>query len=379
MYGRFLLWNLRQRRWRHVLNTVAVAVTVAVVMMFTGVVGEILAFIDGASSKEMTRILLRPKLDGGGDSGPPMGWKKMLEGIDGAKVVQRYLLWGGRHPSGAGYAIAGEEDTGIELNRDFFPVEPDVFEAWKKERTGAIVTDDTAQALGLTVGQSVEIPTGKGPVKIKIVGFSHKATATERIAIHFDYARELLGNPDTCMYRVFTRPDDYERVAKQIIELTKNSPMPVQPINSAQLASMFMRKVATVPALLGFLGVFLMLTTGLTLANSAAIAVRERRTETATMRAMGYRRGTIARILLAETIVVGLAGGMLAILVTYVLFRGGVQLAPGSAEVLPPVTVGTVPIVVGLAASILMPLAGALPSAIAAVRVPLAKALRDTA
>jgi putative ABC transport system permease protein len=379
MYLRFLTWNLRQRRWQHLLNAVAIAVTVAVVMMFSAVVAEILTFLHRSESNQLTRILPRPKIVASGATGTPMAWLKMFQEIDGVRVAQRYLLWGGKHPSGARYLIAGEEDSGIELNSDFFPVEPAVFEAWKKERTGAIVTDATARDLGLQVGQVAEVPSGNGPVRIKVVGFSHGATVGQRIAVHFDYARELLGNPDTCDFRVFTEPRDYERVARELIERTKSSAMPVQPINSTQFAAGWVRKAGTVPALLGFLGIFLVFTTGLTLANSAAITVRERRTETATLRVIGFHRGALARILVAESVVVGLIGGVLAIAVTYLLFRDGVQLTPGAAQVLKPVTIGLVPIVAGLVTAIAIPLAGSLPSAIATVRAALAEALRDTA
>ena len=51
------------------------------------------------------------------------------------------------------------------------------------------------------------------------------------------------------------------------------------------------------------------------------------------------------------------------------------QLTP--KDLLPPATMGSVAIACGLAMSILVPLLGALPSAIRAVRVPLVDGLRD--
>jgi putative ABC transport system permease protein len=150
-------------------------------------------------------------------------------------------------------------------------------------------------------------------------------------------------------------------------------------VSDAEFAGRWAKEAALVPAVLGFLGIFLVFTTALTLANSAAIAIRERRTEMATMRVIGYRRGTIVRLMLGEVMIVGLVGGVLAVGVTWFLFRNGVQLTPGASKLLQAVTISPLAMIVGLVVSILIPLAGALPSALISIRVPLVSALRDTA
>ena len=361
------------------LNAVTMAITVSVVMLFVSVMVELLAFVQLSGERELTRILVFPKIisPGAGVDGLPLAPDR-AEKIERARV-QRVKTAGGRHPSGATYIVVGEEPSGIELNTDFFPVEPAVFEAWKQERpAGAIVTEATARDLGLEVGEVAEIPTSLGKMRIKVVGLSYNALVGHRIAVHFDYAQEVSGKTDSCGYRVFTAPADFERVARQINEETRNSPMPAQAVSDAHFAASWARKAGLVPALLGFLGLFLVFTTALTLANNSAISIRERRTETATMRVLGYKRGTIVRMLLTEAVLIGVAGGVLAVIVMSLLFSGGVQLTPGSSKLLQAVHIGPTGIVIGLITSILIPLAGALPSALATVRTPLVVALRDS-
>lgn len=375
---RLVLWSLRHRKWRHGLNIVTMAITVSVVMIFVSVMAELVGFVRTSADREMSRILVSPKMMGSGAL--PMTLGATLEELDGAQVVQRYMGFGGRHPSGATYVVVGEEESGIELNTDFFPVEPEVIEAWKNERPrGAIVTEETAEDLGLRVGQSAEVPTPFGPLQIEVVGISTGGRVANRIAIHFDYAQEHLGNPGMCLYRVFTNPDDLEPVALKIVENTRNSPTPVQAVSDAHFLASLAREAATVPAVLGFLGIFLVFTTALTLANNSAISIRERRVEIATLRVLGFHRGRVLRSLLGETALVGVAGGLVAVAITMWLFRGGVQLAPGDSLFLQAVEITPTAIAGGLMTSVLVPLAGALFPALAALRMPLNDALRDSA
>jgi putative ABC transport system permease protein len=200
----------------------------------------------------------------------------------------------------------------------------------------------------------------------------------QRYILAADEASEqaaLTKNLDSCGYRLFTHPNDLDKVLTGVSELTKNSPMPAQGISSTQYRAGIARRASTIPTVLGFLGLFLVFTTALTLANNTAISIRERRVEVATMRVLGYKPRTIAWLLISEAVLVGLFGGLLAVATMFLAFRGGVQLTP--KDLLPPATMGSIAIAAGLAMSVLVPLLGALPSALGAVRVPLVDGLRD--
>ena len=351
------------------------AITAAVVMVFVSVMVEIVRYVRKNDDAALVRIIILPKL---AEGNLPLTLKTMFEGIDGVRTVLRYSAMGGRHPSGATYVVVGEEEAALDYTQDFFPVTPEVMAAWRAERpTGAIVTETTARDLRLEVGQPAEITTAAGPLSVKVVGISRGGPVGQRIAIHFDYLQEVQGNPGLCNYRVFTKPDDFERVAQEIDERTKNSPTPVHAVSSSQLAVAEMKQAAMVPTILGFLGLFLIFTTALTLANNSAMSIRERRGETATMRVIGYHRRTILWLAIGQAVLIGLVGGLLAAAVTWTLFRNGVQLAPGEVAFLKPVKIGLPGIVAGLLAAVAIPFAGALPAAVKAARMPLATALRD--
>jgi putative ABC transport system permease protein len=153
--------------------------------------------------------------------------------------------------------------------------------------------------------------------------------------------------------------------------------MPAQGISAAQIRANLAKRTRTVPVVLGFLGLFLVFTTALTLANSTAISIRERRTEVATLRVVGYYPRTLFRMLVSESVLVGFLGGLLAVGVMVVLFRAGLKLDPGGG--LPPAKINFLALAAGMVVSIVVPLAGSVPAAHAAVRVPLVDGLRESA
>jgi putative ABC transport system permease protein len=361
-----------------VLNAVAIAVTAAVVIVFVATIAGLVAFTRSQSEGAVIRILLTPKLvtPGSATDGMPMSLRATLEKIEGVKVVQRKLVLGGRDPSGARYLVIGEEESGIELNKDFYPVDKSVFEAWKQERTGAIVTEATARDLKLEVGEIAEVNIPGKKLRIKVVGISRGALFTQTIAVHFDYLQESTGITQTCGYRIFAAPDDADHITKEIAAQTRNTAMPSRGVIGSRHRASLAKRASTIPTVLGFLGIFLMLTTVLTLANNCAISIRERRVEVATLRVMGYKPRSIATRLIAEAVLVGVVGGVVGMLVAWFAFRNGVQLTPTG---MPPTTIGVFALSCGLLISIFVPLLGAIPSARAAVRTPLVDGLRDAA
>jgi putative ABC transport system permease protein len=175
---------------------------------------------------------------------------------------------------------------------------------------------------------------------------------------------------------VFVGPDDLDGVITEIATQTKNSSMPAQGVESGRFHAGFAKRAATIPVALGFLGLFLVFTTGLTLANNCAISIRERRVEVSTLRVLGYYPRSILRLLVSEAVLIGVVGGLVGVIITYLAFRAGMRLTP---KEIPPAKLDAISIAAGMAVAVIVPLLGSLPSALAAVRVPLVDGLRESA
>jgi len=79
-------------------------------------------------------------------------------------------------------------------------------------------------------------------------------------------------------------------------------------------------------------GLIVAITIALVAANTAAMSIRERRTEIAIMRALGFQASTIISSLVGEGSIMGFTGGVLGCAAAYVVLRG---LTLGSAALGP--------------------------------------------
>ena len=62
MHGHLLLYSLRQRKWRHLLNAFAIAMTAAVVIAFVSIMLEFVQFTRVYVSGGLSRIVVIPKI-----------------------------------------------------------------------------------------------------------------------------------------------------------------------------------------------------------------------------------------------------------------------------------------------------------------------------
>jgi putative ABC transport system permease protein len=69
------------------------------------------------------------------------------------------------------------------------------------------------------------------------------------------------------------------------------------------------------------MGIVVVFTIGLVAANTAAMSIRERRTEIAVLRSIGFPARTVLSMLLAESLIIALTGGLLGCGAAYSLLR----------------------------------------------------------
>ena len=89
-----------------------------------------------------------------------------------------------------------------------------------------------------------------------------------------------------------------------------NSSAETQSESEAAFIGGFIKSYRMIFNLAEILGVIVVITIGLVAANTAAMSIRERRGEIAVMRSIGFSSRTILSLLLSESFVVGLLGGL---------------------------------------------------------------------
>jgi putative ABC transport system permease protein len=118
-------------------------------------------------------------------------------------------------------------------------------------------------------------------------------------------------------------PDDATRVARAIDDQFANSPFETRTDTEKAFAASFVKQMGNIQLLMMTVGSVVFFTLLLVTGNTMAIAVRERTRELAVLKAVGFSDAFVLTTVIAETVVVALAGGGLGLGLAKLLTLGG--------------------------------------------------------
>jgi len=198
------------------------------------------------------------------------------------------------------------------------------YHRFERERTGAIVEARQAERYGWKVGDTVALAGVRRPVDLTftICGLLHDFPDPNAFFFHREYMEEATGRPGECTLIWVVAPDSasmpgLERAAEALFA---NSAHEVK----AELEKGFVERIiysqGNISGVIGGLGTAVVCVVVLMAANALAISVRERVTEIAVMKAIGFTRGKILALILVESALLGFAGGLAGCALGYAVF-----------------------------------------------------------
>lgn len=215
----------------------------------------------------------------------------------------------------------------------FLRISPTQLQAWFQDRTGALVTPKLAQKFGWTIGERVPVETplpqkdGNTTWYVTIDGIvtdptSHAALGLQKMFVHysyFDQARAAgMGTVGSISERVAS-VHELGRVGQAIDAMFTNASPETHtfPVNAvfrniySQIGNISL--IVTDVALAVFFSMLLIV--GALLLHSA----RERLSEFAVLRALGFRAVAVGSIVFGEALLTCLVGGLLGLIVAWIL------------------------------------------------------------
>lgn len=261
-------------------------------------------------------------------------------------------------------------------------VSPESMKKFQSQRTACLVGSATMKRFGWKPGDRITL---RGTIydfnlTFDIAGTFGKKAPPNFFVFRRDYLEEALGRAGflSMFWVKVDNSSSVPQVIAAIDEGSANSSAETQSESESSFVGGFMENYRTIFTLAEVLGGIIVLTILLVATNTCAMSVRERRGEIAVMRAMGFRSGQILTLLLAESLLVALAGGLLGCGCAYLALKVFVVGAPGmgplsSIQVPPAVMIET------LAVAVLIGVLSALVPARAAARQNIVDALRAVA
>jgi len=264
---------------------------------------------------------------------------------------------------------------------------PEERKAFIEDRTGCIVGDGLAKKYGFKVGDRMTLGVGIPVYGSRDYDFTVRgvyragssAVDNQSMMFHWKYADERStpqGQIGWYVSRV-ADPDRAVQMANAIDAKFANSPNETKTQTEQAFSAQFASMLGNLNVLLGSVALAVVITTLFVAGNTMAMSVRERTTEIAVMRTLGFPSATIFLLVVGEGLLVAVVGGTAGALLARAVINGEyLGLAGGF---IPAFGVNNWNVVAGVGLSVLIGVLAALIPASMASRLKIVDALRRVA
>ena len=335
----FVLKHLR-RNWIRTLSTV-VAMAICIFLFCT--LQTVLAEINGMlASSSANRLITRHAVSL--VFSLPLSYAQRIAGVPGVKRVATTSWFGGSLPAKKeGKAEEGSDSTTDWSN--FFPnmavdadpyfamypefeMPPEAYKAFKEDLQGAVIGRKLANKFGWKVGDRFFLESFIPPYRKKSGPFEftvraifdadkvkHPNTDTNLMLFHYKYLYEGTGQRISAgTYNIeIDDPGQAGTISKAIDATFENSDAQTHTETEQAFAAGFIAMAGNLAFLLNSIGLAVSFTILLVTANTMSMAVRERRTEIAVLKTLGFSSMQVMGLIVAEAVALGALGGGLGI------------------------------------------------------------------
>ena len=323
--------NLFRRRGRTIWTMIAISLTVLIFCLIRTV---LFSWEVSANEAAQDRLASRHKVSF--TMNLPHKYITDVRQVPGVKNAT-FANWFGakdplkRVPFMAGFAV--DKDSFFEVGTEFI-VDPKQLADWKATRTGVIIGDILAEKLETGVGKKLKIESDiyPGDWEFDVVGIYKPARRTvDRMSLimHYDMLNDDPRNAwgkDRIGWMLININDATKgaEVSKAIDRKFDEQEDQTLTMSERQFQLGFVGSFAAVLSALDYVSAFILLIMILILANTVAMSVRERTHEYGVLRAIGFSPKHVVSFILGESILVALAGGLLGVLLVFLLINNGI-------------------------------------------------------
>lgn len=345
-----LIWK---NAWRKKIRTSLTILSVFVAFLLFALLSAIgFAFRGGVDVADAERLVIIDKIS---LINPlPMSYMNRVAATEGVASVTHASWFGGYYqdPRNQFPQFPVDPNTYLDMYPEMNMPEEQI-EAFKKNRTGAIVGEELATTYGWKIGDRIPIQAtiwtkadGGRTWEFVLEGIFSTDDPRGSSAVmlfQYDYFEEARafakGTVGWYILRVESGADPVQ-VANAIDQQFANSPNETETSTEAAFSQSFAKQFGNIALIvtlvLGAVFFTLLLVSGNTMSQS----VRERISELAVLKTLGFQDRSVLGIVLSESILIMLIGGLLGLGVGWVLVQGvaqqmgaflpGVFLSPGA-------------------------------------------------
>ena len=292
------------------------------------------AFYGGLETASQERLVTRHRVSLVNNL--PVAYGPRIHAIPGVRRVAKFNWFGGVMGFSGGQPdfqnffpnFAVEVEPYLAMYPEY-QVPPDQLRAFMQDRRGAIIGPGLAEKFGWRIGSTFQLESIIPPYRVgkpfefvvQAVYDSDSATYPNHprdiMLFHWEYLYEATGQrAGVGTYNIqIANPDQLTTVAKAIDETFENSDVQTKTETEAQFIASFLALAGDLALILNSIGLAVAFTILLVTANTMSMAIRERRTEIAVLKTLGYSSGLVLALILGEALVIGTIGGGLGVFI----------------------------------------------------------------
>lgn len=376
-YGGLLIANLFRKKTRLVLTLGSFAVALFLFGLLAVVRGAFSQGVDVAGADRLVVInrvsIIQPL---------PLSYRDRIMRIPGVRGIAFANWFGGVYQDERNFfpQFAIDVDNWRQVFSEF-QLPEEQWQNFVKDRQGAIAGTATAKRFGWKVGDRIPIKGTflQGTWEFNLDGIyqgKRRGDDESQFWFHWDNFEEAV--PERLKGRIgwytvrIENPDDSLRVARAIDAEFANSPYETHTDTEKAFAAGWVKQFGNIQFLIMSIGGVVFFTLLLVTGNTMAIAVRERTAELAVLKAVGYSDRFVLLLVLAESVLISIAGGGIGLGLAKLFTLGG----DPTRGLLPFFFLPVRAVVAGLAAAMAVGLASGVVPAVAAMRLRVVNALR---
>ena len=327
--------NVLRNRRRTVLTLASTAISLSLLSLLVAIYQGFFHG-DDASPSEALRLVCRHRVSLTQPL-PASLWAR-IKAVPGVQDASRYTWFQGvyKEPKNFFARFAVDADRIFDMYKEW-QMPADQVAAFKRQRTACAVAESIARDYGIKVGDRVTIEGDIYPVRLEltVAGIFKHPPASACLIFHDEYLTELLPKDSSMRDLVgayiilATTVENVPRVARTIDAMFDNSPYPTRTESEKEFGRSFLAFLGNVKLFLITICGAVTFTILLVSANAIAMAVRERTREMAILRTLGYSPTEILLLVMGESVLISMMGGVLGLAIGWTLSRGIEEVAAG--------------------------------------------------
>lgn len=322
----YVFKSLFRKKTRSILTVGSIVLPLLVIC----ILGTLLRTLDSdpTGGKGMFRLIVRHKVSL--TNWLPEAYMPKIAQLPGVKEIVRMNWFGGSYidqkPEHMFARFSTSDPEALLRVFDEATIVQGSAKDWISDRSGLLVGELLMKKYGWKIGQKITLRGDIYPVNLELtIRASFKAPDETGVYFHHQTIEEALPRLKGYVGWYWIKADSLaavERLPGEIDAMFENSPVPTHTETEKEMQNGFVSMLGNVKLMVTGISTVIVIVILLIAGNTMAMAARERVTEIAVLRTLGYPKGTILGLMLAESVLLSLFGGTLGTLLFVLLFPG---------------------------------------------------------